>query len=309
MRFPATLWALAFTAGAAAAAPAPHTTLIAGRWLVKDDYYGQIHYSTLDIQAAGAKLTGRFGRSTFEGTLNGGAFHLVATGSPGEAWTTDGRIVDGALVGAFVIVSSGDPAHPIRATFTATRAPDAPERAPTAVRVHASVFYSAFSAANAPVLTISSGDTVHTSTVDADGMDAAGARRVIGSNPQTGPFYVTGALPGDTLAVHLVRLRLNRDWALSDDAVIDRGLTGDLAVVTKKDGKIVPWKLDQVAGVARLETAGPHTPAASPYRCGRCSGALPRPRRARQSPPAIPVSSAATWTSARSPKARRFICR
>jgi acetamidase/formamidase len=255
MRFPVTLCALAFAAGAAAGAPAP----IAGRWLVKDDYYGTIHYSVLDIQASGDKLTGRFGRSAVEGTLNGEAFHLVTTGSPEEAWTTDGRIVDGALVGTFVIVSSGDPAHPIRATFTATRAPDAPGGPPRRFEFTPGVFYRAFSAANAPVLTISPGDTVHTSTVDAGGVDAAGVRRAIGGNPQTGPFYVTGALPGDTLAVHLVRLRLNRDWAISDDAIVDRGLTGDLAVKMKDGGKTVLWKLDQVAGVARLQTPGAHT--------------------------------------------------
>src|SRR6202034_975045 len=101
-----------------------------------------------------------------------------------EAWTTDGRIVDGALVGTFVIVSSGDRAHPIRATFTATRAPDAPRGPPRRSEFTPGVFYRAFSAANAPVLTISPGDTVHTSTVDAGGVDAAGVQRAIGGNPQ-----------------------------------------------------------------------------------------------------------------------------
>src|SRR6185437_15405215 len=32
-------------------------------------------------------------------------------------------------------------------------------------------------------------------------------------NPQTGPFYVEGAEPGDTLAVHFVSLEPSRDWA------------------------------------------------------------------------------------------------
>ena len=34
-------------------------------------------------------------------------------------------------------------------------------------------------------------------------------------NPQTGPFYVTGAEPGDTLALHVVSLEPARDWAAS----------------------------------------------------------------------------------------------
>ena len=53
-----------------------------------------------------------------------------------------------------------------------------------------------------PVLTIESGDRVAT-TVDAGGFDAADAAVTRGGNPQTGPFRVAGAEPGDTLAVHL----------------------------------------------------------------------------------------------------------
>src|SRR5919205_1823101 len=34
-------------------------------------------------------------------------------------------------------------------------------------------------------------------------------------NPQTGPFYVEGAEPGDTLALHLVDLVPARDWGAS----------------------------------------------------------------------------------------------
>src|SRR4029077_12947011 len=34
-------------------------------------------------------------------------------------------------------------------------------------------------------------------------------------NPQTGPFYVEGAEPGDTLALHFVSIEPSRDWAAS----------------------------------------------------------------------------------------------
>lgn len=34
-------------------------------------------------------------------------------------------------------------------------------------------------------------------------------------NPQTGPFYIDGAEPGDALAVHLIKLEAARDFALS----------------------------------------------------------------------------------------------
>ena len=33
-------------------------------------------------------------------------------------------------------------------------------------------------------------------------------------NPQTGPFFVEGAEPGDTLAIHLIDVQPARDWAV-----------------------------------------------------------------------------------------------
>src|SRR5919202_6995514 len=34
-------------------------------------------------------------------------------------------------------------------------------------------------------------------------------------NPQTGPFHLEGAEPGDTLALHFVSIEPSRDWAAS----------------------------------------------------------------------------------------------
>ena len=63
-----------------------------------------------------------------------------------------------------------------------------------------------------PVLTISDGDTVATTTVDAAGRDAKGEQVTSGGNPQTGPFYINDARPGDTLAITFDYLMPNRDW-------------------------------------------------------------------------------------------------
>src|SRR5512139_2817664 len=57
-----------------------------------------------------------------------------------------------------------------------------------------------------PVLRIEPTDTVVTTTVDAMGCDEQGVKVTVGPNPQTGPFYVVGAEPGDTLVLHLDRL-------------------------------------------------------------------------------------------------------
>ena len=71
-------------------------------------------------------------------------------------------------------------------------------------------FYNTFSSSHSPVLRIKPGDHVITSTIDAGGVDAAGVKRGQGPNPETGPFFIEGAEPGDTLVVHLLRLETNR---------------------------------------------------------------------------------------------------
>jgi amidase len=69
---------------------------------------------------------------------------------------------------------------------------------------------------------------------------------------------VETAAPGDTLVVHLTRLKLNRDWAVSDDAVVGRGLDGQLAVAMKDMGKTVRWHLDAQRGLATPDKPAEH---------------------------------------------------
>lgn len=54
-------------------------------------------------------------------------------------------------------------------------------------------------------------------------------------NPQSGPFYVEGAEPGDTLALHLVSLEPARDWGASAHIPFFGGMTGTDRVVTLQD--------------------------------------------------------------------------
>src|SRR6267378_3070518 len=61
-----------------------------------------------------------------------------------------------------------------------------------------------------PVMRVHAGDIIDTTTVDADGkaLEAAGLK-VVGPNPLTGPFYVEGAEPGDTLVVRFLAIDPN----------------------------------------------------------------------------------------------------
>src|SRR3954471_21059064 len=54
-------------------------------------------------------------------------------------------------------------------------------------------------------------------------------------NPQTGPFYVEGAEPGDTLVLHLVSLEPARDWGASAAIPFFGGMTGTDRVVTLQE--------------------------------------------------------------------------
>ncbi|HEY1967852.1 MAG TPA: acetamidase/formamidase family protein [Pseudonocardia sp.] len=54
-------------------------------------------------------------------------------------------------------------------------------------------------------------------------------------NPQTGPFYVEGAQPGDTLALHFVSIEPARDWAASSTIPFFGGLTSTDRTATLQD--------------------------------------------------------------------------
>jgi acetamidase/formamidase len=67
-------------------------------------------------------------------------------------------------------------------------------------------------------------------------------------NPQTGPFYVEGAQPGDTLAVHFVSLEPSRDWAASTTVPLFGALTSTHLTATLQDPLpevVWIWELDR----------------------------------------------------------------
>jgi acetamidase/formamidase len=117
------------------------------------------------------------------------------------------------------------------------------------------VFHRAFAATTVPVLRVSSGESIHTTTIDAAGTDEKGVQRAEAGNPQTGPFYIEGAEPGDTVAIHITRLRLNRDWAISTDTLSNVAVTPELAARMGGQRNLVRWRLDIERGVATRENS------------------------------------------------------
>jgi amidase len=102
---------------------------------------------------------------------------------------------------------------------------------------------------HAPVLRVDDGDTIITTTIDAHGSDRHGNPVSRRPNPQTGPFYVNGAEPGDTLAVYLARLSPDRGNGFMRNRVAPNVVDPDFAA-QMPDSELLMWDIDAAAGVA-----------------------------------------------------------
>jgi acetamidase/formamidase len=102
-----------------------------------------------------------------------------------------------------------------------------------------------------PVLRVGNGDTVITTTVDAMGKDASEVQVTPEGNPQTGPFYVADAEPGDTLIVRLDRIVPSRSIGYSGSVVavnvVDPSYVGELP-----ERELAEWRVDNERGTATL---------------------------------------------------------
>jgi acetamidase/formamidase len=112
-----------------------------------------------------------------------------------------------------------------------------------------------------PVLRVRPGDIIELSTEDCFG----GRVRTVDDlpsvvcqfpylNPVTGPFFVEGAEPGDTLAVHFVEITPLRDWAVSSTFPHFGALTSTHTTATLQpplEERVWRYDIDVSAGVVR----------------------------------------------------------
>lgn len=134
-----------------------------------------------------------------------------------------------------------------------------------------------FSASKDPVLRIKSGDTVITKTWDSGGADYKAVKHIEhpykypeSGNPLMGPFYVEGAEYGDSIAVHLDKVRLNRNYGYTSYRLSPGILNPGAAETMYKNfykmdvlrpgrADLIPWDLDIARGIATprlLQTSG-----------------------------------------------------
>jgi acetamidase/formamidase len=230
-----------------------------GRWEVTTSYPGGSFVAGLDLSIDADRYTGKSGYLVpdfmfpyqFAGAVQKDGLHLQILAPNGT--TVIGSLLLTVKAGA---LSGKGTLHDIPVTLSGRRPLTRPGNAPTLHTFEPQVYYRSFSGANPPALHIFPGDTVRTKTLDAYGVDEKGVQRALSGNPQTGPFYIEGAMIGDTIAVHFNKIRPNRNTAIQYRASLVPGVlppgyrqepTGNWSNV---------WKLDR-----EHETATPDQPS------------------------------------------------
>lgn len=127
-------------------------------------------------------------------------------------------------------------------------------------------YYYTYNALHPPALKLAPGDTLVTTTRDAFSDKISSADQKASEivhlpevNDQTGPFYVEGAQPGDTLVLHLLKIRPNREYAVSSHLPHFGALSGEpyTAMLTEPlPEKTYIWKLDLEKNIGTLELPG-----------------------------------------------------
>jgi amidase len=252
MRFTGMFFCLATIAGAQSvssspARPSSARSSPAGNWVSNLKFFEENNYDHLQLSLAGTKLTGKLGDDNFEGVFENGQIAGSVKSNSRSRIQLRGHLNGDRIDGTGTLVE-----EKLELVWEARRV-QSKSTAPTTRSFEPTRFEHFFSGAISPVLHINPGDTVRTWSVDAGGTDAKGVRRTSGGNPLTGPFYIDGSLPGDTLAVHFNRIRLNRDTAISSPLIVSSALNPGYVEQRKKvEGYDADWSLDRKAGVAKL---------------------------------------------------------
>jgi amidase len=220
---------------------------LTGAWELTMTRFGEDDIGRIILEQSGTRLTGKAFGLTIAGSVSGNKVEFTVS--------TD----DKTVIGSFSATIAGDrlsgdaKLEGEEVKWTARRTPSRGSSSPTAHVFEPKAFHRYFSGTIPPVLKIFPRDTVRTETVDAGGVDKTGKHRSPGGNPLTGPFYVEGAIQGDTLVVHFNRIRLNRDTAQSGSSIVGSALDPYYFQEKKAvQGFDSNWKLDRERGVARL---------------------------------------------------------
>jgi amidase len=230
-----------------------------GRWHVTVTFGAETASTVLVLKKSEGKYIGTSGPLdegghlglTYEGTVKNKRLRLIPSSEgisrlvagPKSVGVLDVGIKGGRLIGQGTLYS-------IPVAFSGMR----PQEKPPEPRTHDYVptrHIRNMSGRNEAVLHIYPGDSVRTKTIDATGLDENRQWASMPGNPHTGPFYVEGAMPGDTLVVQLTRLRINQPRA----EMVCGGLAANVLPageqLTRESACDWIWRLDGGGGIAR----------------------------------------------------------
>jgi len=234
-----------------------------GNWIATIANPRAPEYARVSLQMENGNLTGSWGALKITGTVTGETLQLklsdggvqpcgILTGNlSGDSVSGTGSMcapaARGAAMGGTARSFGGGGDGPI--DFTLVRAPVAPST-PRDIHFEPADLVGYYSATNKPALHIFPRDVVHTWTADAGGVDAKGVQHR-GGDSNIGPFYVEGAVPGDTLVVHLLKLRANRATARQGSRLNAHAVTTAYLLGAKYDNSVDgQWTILPEKGIA-----------------------------------------------------------
>ena len=244
------LWACAFGAGAQTSAP------FSGKWDVTATFANGFSASEMTLSQSGDVVEGssgpldenRYFPLALKGTLNRGVAELSISRGATPVGRLSVRLKNGVLEGTGTL-------YGVAVSISGVR-PPVGGMPPKVHQFSPTTFVLQYSSRNPPALRIRPGDTVQTFTLDNEGRDATLTYRGMPGNTLTGPIWVEGAMPGDTLVVHLTKVTLNRDTASMASSALDGRALLPGTAQQRAPGWGRTWLLDRERGVARPETPG-----------------------------------------------------
>ena len=247
-------------------------TQASGKWVaeIKSPVLLEPSYLRVTLERREDTLSGTWGGALVRGSIRNSTVTIKLTDVEGrDAGSITGKIEGNTGEGSGTMTGLGRrpggfaPAASARVpiaqemTWALSREIPPPAR-PREINYSPTTFEAYYYAGNKPGIHIFPGDIVHTWAPDSAGMDKNLKRVALGGNANIGPIYVEGALPGDTLVVHLIKIAPNRATARQGSRIQQFGVTPAYNLAAKYDPQFNgEYQLDNAMGIAVLTAPTP----------------------------------------------------
>ena len=243
---------------------------VEGRWVAEMTGATLLEpaYARVTLERSGETLSGTWGSNTVKGTVKGSSVTIALSDAEGrDAGAVTGKIAGETGAGAGTMAglgrrgggagAGGRAPVPQEISWQLTRELVPPAK-PRDVNYDPTTFQAYYYAGNKPGIHIFPGDIVHTWAPDSAGTDKNLKRVALGGDANIGPIYVEGALPGDTLVVHLIKIEPNRSTARQGSRIQQYAVMPAYNLAAKYDQRFDgEWQLDNATGYAVLSNPTP----------------------------------------------------